>query len=61
MGARVDLMLRRGGGAVSSVDGDGLFAVARARVRAILTMAGDYVVIHEHVEDKSSSLEFRSN
>ena len=56
----MDLVLRRGGGAVCSVDGP--FAVASARVRAMLMMAGGYVGFHERDEDdKSSSLESQAN
>jgi len=54
-------MLRWGGGAVCSVDGP--FAVASARMRAMLMMAGGYVGFHERDEDnknKSSSLESRA-
>ena len=54
MDVRVDFILRRGGGDVCSVDGDGSSAVARARVRAMLTMAGEYVGFHERVEDNKS-------
>ena len=52
----MDLMLRRSGGAVCSVDvRDGPFAVASACVRAMVMMAGGCVGFHGRDEDKSSS------
>ena len=45
----MDLMLRRSGGVVCSVDGS--CAVASARLRAILMMAGGDVGSHERDEN----------
>ena len=56
----MDLMLRWSGGAVCSEDGDCPFAMASARVRAMLMMAGGDVGFHERVrKNKSPSLESR--